>query len=93
MVEYLVQVNGKVCGWVVVVVDIDEEMLKVVVLIDEKVQVFLVGVILCKVIVVVGWLVNFVIQVVLVVLMVGEVICGVVCCMCYVVRVGGDQIG
>lgn len=29
--------NGKVCGWVVVVVDIDEEMLKVVVLIDEKV--------------------------------------------------------
>ncbi|MCK8646663.1 leucine--tRNA ligase [Mycobacterium colombiense] len=61
MVEYPVQVNGKVRGRVLVAADADQEALKAAALADEKVQAFLAGANPRKVIVVPGRLVNLVV--------------------------------
>ncbi|GBE63960.1 leucine--tRNA ligase [Mycobacterium sp. MFM001] len=60
-VEYPVQVNGKVRGKVVVAADADNDTLEAAALADEKVQAFLNGASVRKVIVVPGRLVNLVI--------------------------------
>ncbi len=60
-VEYVVQVNGKVRGRVMVAADADEDAVIAAALADEKVQAFLAGVTPRKVIVVAGRLVNLVV--------------------------------
>ncbi|ORV10658.1 leucine--tRNA ligase [Mycobacterium celatum] len=60
-VEYPVQVNGKVRGKVVVAADADNDTLEAAALADEKVQAFLNGAQVRKVIVVPGRLVNLVV--------------------------------
>ncbi len=60
-VEYPVQVNGKVRGKVVVAADADNDTLEAAALADEKVQAFLNGAPVRKVIVVPGRLVNLVV--------------------------------
>jgi leucyl-tRNA synthetase len=60
-VEYVVQVNGKVRGRVMVAADADEAAVIAAALADEKVQAFLAGATPRKVIVVAGRLINFVV--------------------------------
>lgn len=60
-VEYPVQVNGKVRGKVVVAADADNDTLEAAALADEKVQAFLNGASVRKIIVVPGRLVNLVV--------------------------------
>lgn len=58
--KLVVQVNGKLCGEVIVLKDVDKVVIEVVVLVNEDVKKFLIGV-LKKVIVVLGKLVNIVV--------------------------------
>ncbi len=60
-VEYVVQVNGKVRGRVVVAADADEDAVIAAALADDKVQAFLAGATPRKVIVVAGRLINLVV--------------------------------
>jgi len=61
VVEYPVQVNGKVRGHVTVAADADRDLLEAAALAEEKVQAFLAGAVPKKVIVVPGRLVNLVV--------------------------------
>lgn len=60
-IEFVLQVNGKVCGSIVVFVDVDCVVIEVIVVKDEVVQKFVEGKLFKKIIVVLGCLVNVVV--------------------------------